>query len=373
MSKLLQDIEERTASAPTEPQRALLVALKAYHLPRFSRYDEARQLTIGLRKLYADGHEPPVLLWIMLAEAVLDICESLAGGAKDRIQRVVLLATAMRQTDVLEHALIWRALMEFNASDFERMAQSIKAALNGTARDQFLRARVCLLISMSHALCGRTAQAQHWSSAAHSAALAMGDRGTIEAILYNRAAMHIGWLRAQSCLRSVVDSEIAAAEAELSSAKNYFQITQHRSSARLLELCALRIDVLRGRYASAAERIGSFLTGGSYLRESFNPEVMRIEQLLCESFNGTPVAEAELNSSIEVVRFDELEVDERLVTAWMIVRLAEQQPNPALRPAAVSRYDLYLAAYQKTYSDLASSLEAFGSEPEALFSGTPLQ
>jgi hypothetical protein len=330
-------------------------------MPRYSLFTEARQLIEALRGAYGSGQLPRVLLWIMLAEGVLDFYEALEGRSRDRLQRARLLAGAFRQEDVASHAAAWLAMVAFNNSDFSQMHRFIDEALENFegGPDNFVRARVCMIASMCAALCGRSSEANAWSGAAHSRALKLGDRATIEAIQFNRTAMQLARLRVQACSRPLSTQEIASVEAELASAKSYFMLTQHRPTARLHDLCELRVSCLKGKYAETLAALDRFMQDDRYLRRSFNPDVLALERLFCQTQLKDVIESSRFLKVLDQVDFEELEPDERVIAAWMSLQVASEQRDPALLDSAQARLSFSQHVLEQTYAELNDWLNLF--------------
>jgi hypothetical protein len=361
MSKLLLDIDRRIGDAQSDNERGLWLAQKAYHLPRFSQFDEARELVRRLRSRFADGQQPAILLWIMLAEGTLELYANVEGNARDRILRAQLLAKALGHHQVLAHASAWKALLDFNVSDFESMLLSLKQSLATGELDRFVQARLCLLLSTCHLICGDTAAAGEWRARAHKHALTLGDRGLIEAILYNQAACHIGLLRYLACKGPLDPGELRLVEGELATARNYFQLTQGKSTDRALDVCALRVDLLSGRYVEAIKKIDDLLLGGPFLKESFSPELLALERLFSAAMSGGKVERQSVIEVVAQVEFETLGVDERVVAAWVVAELVKLGELTELAEAANARLELFANVYDHVHAKLSDDLKQFES------------
>ena len=365
MSRMLEEIDTNIKNAPSEEIRAEWQAKRACYLVRVSRYAEARQLISWLRPRYRTGHVPTVLIWIMLAEGLLLMYEAMSIEAADRIQRAQLLAKAIGHKELLSNTSVWRALVEFNSSDFQRMAQSLRLAAENMGESRLVQSRVALIISQCYLLCGDWEAANRWGSMTQLNATKLGDQGTIEAMLYNRAAMHIGRLRAEACVRAIDESEVKAVEYELASARNYFRPTQHLETARLLDLCAARLLLLQKRFSEADEAMSVLRGGGAFPKWNFSPDLMDLERLYCVSRVHGAINESQLADAVDALALEELEVDERLVASWLIREIATVVSGGQHVSDAETRLAAFRQAYVATYSELRTELDRF-ERPEFL-------
>jgi hypothetical protein len=162
-------------------------------------------------------------------------------------------------------------------------------------------------------------------------ALAAGDQATVEALIYNRAAFALAWLRAQTCIGPVDELALDRVGREIASAKNYQVLTGVVAFADFTRLWQARVELLRGHFQAAID--------------SFDRSLVDLEVAYCLARLGRieeAIARCASTSSFDVAGLHE---DEQLVIAWLRDQLG--------------RMDSRLADPKTTYDDLERAKRLF--------------
>jgi len=361
MSLLLSRLEARLAEATHVEDRAVLNARMASYLARIGRFDEAASLAGALRAEFADGRSAKASAWLMWTEGVLHYYSDLSPKALDRVARSQLLALALRDSDLAALSSAWKAHIEFENSRFSAMADSVKLTLMHIAPENHSAiTRLCMVVADALFLAGDNANAQRWFMRGRESALSDGDQASIEALVYNRAAFRLAWLRAQRCIREVSPDETAALRREVESAMNLQYLTQVRALPELVKLCDARATILDGKYREAITKLSAIQgRAGSFARYNFSEPFLALEIAYCQSRLGEIEATKSIADEVQGVVFDELDTDEQLVAAWMRREMAAKNEGlGSLQNAeeqlaiATDAYLAWLASIEKSIEDL---------------------
>jgi tetratricopeptide (TPR) repeat protein len=361
MSQLLQRLErELRSSQPGSIRHAELTAQRAGYLARVGRFDEAKQAVAELRKVFGDGHSGPVTVWIMLAETLILYYESLQPGAMDRVKRAQFLSQLMQDRPLIALTSAWKANVEFETSRFDDMFASlsaVRAHLQPT--DHAAGARFSMVLLNLFMNCGEFEAAQKWFMRCREHALSEGDQATIEAMLYNRAAYRMAWLRAQSCFGKLGDAEITQTQLELSSSRNYHDIVQVKGLADLLDLCEARVHVLAGSYEKAISALESIRTSKQFASHNFNQRLIDLEIAYCHLGLGNIDAALKSFAAVADLDMPSLDVDEQLRASWMLNVLAGADPRFGDAKATQAQFDATAAAYHRMIDTLKVGLQDY--------------
>ncbi|MBX3637950.1 MAG: hypothetical protein KF683_21475 [Rubrivivax sp.] len=355
MSLLLSRLEAQLAEAAHVEERAVIAARMAGYLARVGRFDEASSLVAALREQFADGQCARASAWLMWAEGVLHYYSDLSPRALDRVARSQLLALALRDSDLAALSSAWKAHIEFETSRFSAMAGSLKLALIHVSPANYSAlTRLCMVVADALFLTGDNANAQRWFMRGRDSALSEGDQASIEALVYNRAAFRLAWLRAQRCLRDVSREETAALRHEVESAKNLQELTQVRALSEMVKLCDARATILDGKYEEAVAKLSAVQgLAGSFAGYNFSEAFLTLEIAYCQSRLGAVEAAKSISNEVQGDTFGELDTDERLVAAWMRKEMATM--NECLGSLQIA--DEQLAIASRAYSAWVASIE----------------
>ena len=340
MSQLLLRIDERLHVETDPIQRAELIARQAGYMARVGGFTDARAKIAELRKVFSDGRSGRVTAFIMLAEGLVLHYEKLGTSAADRIARAQLLGQAMSDREVIAIASAWRAHLEFEDSKFELAARSIRLALqNAEAEDHATRARCAIVLFNAFALCGKRKESQYWFLTGRDHALKLGDQASLDALLHSKAVFGVAWLRSQTCKGNVDSALMTMARAEISSARNLQNLTRVEAHANYINLCDARLQIMEGNFQSAKDLLMLIRNDGPYPSGHFSQSLIDLEIAYCDCRLNRMEAAVEVFNSVLPGSLDSLDVDDRLVAAWMTLELAKVSVRSALVDDAKKQLD----------------------------------
>lgn len=359
MSKLLQRLEAQLAEAGTEEARAVVSARTAAYLARVGRFDEAAEHIAALRGQFGDGRVPLATAWLMWAEGVLHYYSELSPRALDRVARSQLLALAMRNAELASVTSAWKAHIEFETSRFEAMGQSLDLAIQHAApENRSAVTRLSMVIADALFISGDHTNAQRWFMRGRDSALSEGDQASVEALVYNRAAFRLAWLRAQRCLREVSRDETSALRLEIESAKNLQDLTQIRALPDMVRLCDARAATLDGRYEAAVEKLANVRgAAGPFAPYNYSEGLVALETAYCQARLGDVESARLIMDQLQAVNFSQLDADDQLVAAWMRREMAAVSNRLGSIEQAAEQFRTASEAYSCWLASIVSAVD----------------
>ena len=348
-------IEEQLLNESDPQRRAELEARRASYLARVGRFQEAGETIANIRKTFGDGRSGRVTALVMLAEALLMYYEKLAPGAADRVARAQLLGHAMKDREIVALASAWRGFLEFEDSKFESAFRSVQQACeNATAEDHSAWTRSAIVVSLGFALCGQVADGQYWFLEGRNHAVKEGDQASIDALLYNKASFGVAWLCAQRCKGHVDQAALKLARMELASARNLQGLAGVRAHSSYIDLSEARLNLIEGQYETALATLDAITRAGPFPTGHFNSSLLALEVAFCHASLGRMDIAMNAFSQSDPESLSALDVDDRLVAAWMASEL--------------SRLDSRFGDVSERASALAASIEEHDAAVSSLIS-----
>ena len=362
MSQLLLRIDERLLVETDPTQRAELIARQAGYMARVGRFAEARAKIVELRQVFADGRSGRVTAFIMLAEGLVQHYEQLGSSAADRIARAQLLGQAMRDREVVAITSAWRAHLEFEESKFELAARSIRLALqNAESDDHATHARCAIVLFNAFALCGKRKASQYWFLSGRDHALKLGDQASVDALLHSKAVFGVAWLRSQSCKGNIDAALMTTARAEISSARNLQNLTRVAAHANYINLCDARLQIMEGNFQSAKDLLMLIRNEGPYPSGHFNQALTDLEIAYCDCRLNRKEAAVGIFVQMLPESLGSLDVDDRLVAAWMTFELSKSDVQSRFADdakkqlvGAIGEYDALLERLGELFAEFAA-------------------
>jgi len=143
------------------------------------------------------------------------------------------------------------------------------------------------------------------------------------------------------------------------SAKNYQDISKLASLPDHLVLWDARLKILEADYAGAQSQLVGIRDSDRFASHNFSRSFIDLEIAYCEAMLGDLTAIQSLPISSAEFAFENFDVDEQLVAAWMKVRLADLNGHLFNREAAQLRVDQCAHSYQSMMDRLADQLTDF--------------
>jgi tetratricopeptide (TPR) repeat protein len=360
MAQILDRIE-RQLSLEVEPvARAVLIARKGIYLSRVGRFDEARCVIAELRSHFGSGQSARVTVWIMLLEGVCYLYENINPAAIDRVNRAQFLGLATKDKALISITSAWKAHLEFENSNYIGMVEALKAAIeNATEDDNDANARYSMVLADALFFCGDRKLAQLWFMRSRDHAIKAGDQATIEALLYNRAAFSIAWLRCERCFSRVDPNEVSLVRLEVSSARNFQAMTKITAFGNLISLCDARLLIIESQFASAIAALELVRNSGPFASYNFDQDIVDLEVAYCQLMLGRSDEALKTFSKIRGNDLSGLDLDDRLVVAWLRSEMSRLDVRFGDNTEQTRRLEVLRGDYSVFRSDLQSLLAQF--------------
>jgi tetratricopeptide (TPR) repeat protein len=193
VSRLIERLDAQIAQAEGVFERECLKARRASALARHGQFAEARFSLAGLRSQSQRLRNPVLSAWVALIDGLIEHCESLSPGAREKFRRAHELASTAGDVELHALCAAWLAIADFNASDVEAtVAHAREAVRLAPADSHAARARVALVIGSAWRVAGNDACALPWYKTARQHATAEGDVSLVSVLLHNIAAFQVG-------------------------------------------------------------------------------------------------------------------------------------------------------------------------------------
>lgn len=356
MSQLLLKIDSELRSAVTPSDRGKLLARKSAYLARIGKFEDSKSIVYELRKDFGNNRSSNVTIWIMLTEGIIHYYENLGLEAHDRIARAQLLSASIGDQELAATTSAWRAHLEFERSDFRAMAASIESAFKFmTLENLAAQTRVSMVLSDCHFLCGDRAGGQKWFLRSRDTALKEGDQASIEALLYNKAAFALAWLRSQRCFGPIASDQLSLLRLELASARNLQDMAGINALSHVVHLCEARLLLLEEKYEEGISKLQSVRNAAPYGEYNFNQSLIDLEIEYCRH----RLDQSETKSSQPTWDFDALDIDEQMIAAWMVSEIYSDSTEAGDVEKIGSRFSEKKIGYARTLAELRSILSTF--------------
>ena len=322
MSQLIERLKELARKEPVLLKRVEYEARLAANEARIGAFEVAHRRLDKLRASHSGTSSSGATVWIMFAEAILNLYQDLGPGVLDRLQRVFLLSRSLGDLRLAALTAAWKAHVEFEHSRYDEMRDSIAHAHTSLDADEFEgRTRLAIVLSNAFWHAGDPQNAGMWFSAGRRSAIESGDRVSIEALQYNKASFSLAYYRVESCRRDITADELQLLIGEISTARNLQALTQFVALANHVELWSARLAMLRGEWATAIDLLSVARHRPPYLPHNFSQELVELELAYCHwRLNDVFAAQAALDKA-KSLHIDELDLDERIVANWFLRQL----------------------------------------------------
>lgn len=361
MTQILARLRRDLDCSVDPVNRAELSAQIAAYLARVGKFEEARQLVNTIRQHFGQGQSGRVTVWLMLAEGLIQHYEGLNPIALERIRGAQVLGLAMGYSTIVALASAWKAHIEFERSDFKEMFTSLHLATKNVGADEHdAQARLAMVLSNAFLIAGNREQGHLWFKHGHRHAVENGDQASIDALLYNRAAFLLARLRTLNCKETVSLSDIASVRMEVASATNLqalLRVTALQDHVRLLDA---RLQLLETKFESAIAALQAVRGAGPFAPHNFDQKFIELEICYGQMMLGeTDAAVAHLPTN-KVSEFSSLDIDERVVAAWMMRTMAEVDSRIGDYADFSVEFENLWSAYSDMCESLSTELARFG-------------
>lgn len=359
MSDLLKALDAKLARARSIVERGELGAQKAIVLTRMGEFDPARALILELRRSSDIAQSVRLTCWIMIAEGLIYFFDGFQLQADDRMVRAQFLSKSAGDFRMLALASAWRAHIEFERSQFSNMGLSLRTAISRAAVDEHdTRARAAMVMSNASALCGDFSGATRWFHEGRQHAQMDGDRLSVDALIFNRAAQNVATVRVQHCFGEFDPPDLAALRLDIESARNLEALIGKTTRAEHLKLAHAHMLMLEKRYDDAIEELKNVDDSSKFASFNFNHSLRAIELAFCYSKVGHFQEAKDWLETVKLGFRDGLDVDVVLLIDWMVDGIRNE--NIEIPMNVDVGYDLVAAenSYREMCALLRKSLDS---------------
>jgi hypothetical protein len=360
MNEFLERLLTELPQTHDPDRRAELLARIAGIRARLGDFDGAKRNIEELRAIYGDGRSGVVTVSINLAEGLVHHFGTFRPQALDRFNRAQVLSVAMKYDAGVALSSAWKANYHFEFEEYGEMARCLLLATqHASAEDHDALTRLGMVLFNAFTMLGNKKAAQHWFMRTKDAASSNRDRSSIEALLYNKAAFSITRARAEHCLCPVSHDDLRSIRMDALSAKNYQDLSKLASLPEHLVLWDARLKILEGDYSGAQSLLVAIRDSERFASHNFSKSFIDLEIAYCQGMSGDLTFARSLPLSSTEYAFEDFDVDEQLVAAWMKVRLADLDETLIDREVTQAKLDQRAQAYQGMMNRLADQLGAF--------------
>lgn len=325
MSELLYRLRHELDSLSEPAARAEVIARIAAVHARSGNFDEARSAINTIKEQFGRGESGRVTVWKMIAEGLVFHYENLSPAALERIGGALVLGRAMKYPAVIALAAAWKAHIEFERSHFVKMADSLSTALQFVGpNDHDTHTRIAMVLANAFMVCGDRAQMQSWFMRGRDHAVKNGDRVSVEALQYNKAAFATAWARVSSCVAPVSTEELSLLRGEVNSARNLQELARIAALSGHIRLIHARLLMLEAQYGLAIEALNEVRITEPFASHNFHQSYIDLELQYCAVRLGGSDCSMAYRSADVLQQFIGLDIDERIVASWMLAEIAEK-------------------------------------------------
>lgn len=362
MSKLLSGLDAEIAKTTDEVKRGELVARKAGYLARLGSFDEAQALLQQLRAQFGQGQSPRVSIWLMLAEGLLHTFREMSDEGADRIMRAHALAGATRDRALIAATSAWRAFTQSERSEFKGMVRSLDTAFaNSSSDDHEVLARLYMILANARMSIGERAEAHDLYMYSRHHALECGDQATIDALIYNKAAFMLAWLRARKALGDEDSELLRQLRVELNSAKTYQQMVGVSAFSNFVYLWEARLLLLGDEFPAAIQAFERVRLMQPFAKYNFHQSLVDLEIGYC-LLRMNRLAEAEERARPALASdLSGLHDDDKLFAAWIRWKLTEAIPSLGEPPIRMNALHAARNEFLAGCDELRAALSLLGA------------
>jgi tetratricopeptide (TPR) repeat protein len=264
----------------------------------------------------------------MLAEGLLHTFREMSDEGADRIMRANVLASATRDRALIAATSAWRAFAQSERSEFKGMARSLDTAFaNSDSDDHEVLARLYMILANARMSVGDRAAAHDLYMYSRHHALECGDQATIDALMYNKAAFALAWLRARMCFGESNVEQLRQLRMELASAKTYQQMVGVAALSNFVYLWEARLLLMTEEFEAAIGALRAARSMQPFARYNYHVSLVDLEVGYCLlKLNRNDEAAQAVREALDH-DLDDLHDDDKLVAAWIRALLFEALPH----------------------------------------------
>lgn len=242
------------------------------------------------------------------------------------------------------------------------MVRSLNDAFaNSESEDHEVLARLYMTLANARMSVGDRVVANELYMYCRHHALECGDQATIDALMYNKAAFALAWLRARNCTDQCSPELLRQLRLELASAKTYQQMVGVQALNNFVFLWEARLLLLAKEFDSAIAALRSVRSMHPFAHYNFHESLIDLEIGYCLVQQGHLELAATQASSALGVDLNGLHDDDKLVAAWARLKIIEAVPASGDVKSATAILKAVSEEFEAGCNDLRVALDGLGS------------
>ena len=254
MSTVFDRLEARILAAADEREQSLARAEHACYLARAGQFGVARRIAGELREQAGNNLSLNLGIWLNILDGLIAYFEFLDPLARNKLRAAQALAVAGKNQRLAALASAWLAHVELDLGNFAAFRNALQMYFDWaieSGEDAALRAHMTVANALMHV--GRRSEAQLDYEIARRCAVNIGDEIAIGALMYNRAAFALSFVRFQGVAGIAFDEDwFKYISMEVESAKTFQFATGVDALTSQMLCCYGEALLLLGRHAEAA-------------------------------------------------------------------------------------------------------------------------
>ncbi len=251
-ARLIERLDAQIAQAEGVFERECLKSRRASALARHGQFPEARFALAGLRSQSQRLRNPVLSAWVALVDGLIDHCESLAPGARDKFRRAYDIAGAAGDAELHAMCAAWLATSDFNASDVDAtVAHAAEAIRVAPADCHAARSRASLIVASAWRVAGDDTRAIPWYKVARQHAALEGDVSLVSVLLHNVAAFQAGRISLDDAFGRADPADAQRVLLETESTGNYDAGIGNAQLVAEVPLLRAQLMIVLGQYDAA--------------------------------------------------------------------------------------------------------------------------
>ncbi|MBL8348029.1 MAG: hypothetical protein JNN03_21525 [Rubrivivax sp.] len=235
------------------------------------------------------------------------------------------------------------------------------AFANSSSEDHEVLARLYMTLANAWMSVGDRVVANELFMYSRHHALECGDQATIDALMYNKAAFALAWLRARTCLDERDPELLRQLRLELASAKTYQQMVGVSALNNFVYLWEARLHLLADEFEAAIAALHAVRSMQPFARYNFHESLVDLEIGYCLVRQGHFSLAATQVSSAMDVDLGGLHDDDKLVAAWTRLKILEAVPELGDARSASDTLNVLRNEFVASCEDLRVALNGLGS------------
>jgi hypothetical protein len=304
----------------------------------------------------------------MLSEGILAFFEDLDPSAYDRFRRAYALSVSIGDCDLQALTSAWMAHIEFNERRYSAMVSSANHCLAIYPRGSTAaHSRLLMVLANANLYAGNVSKANTHFERARSIAVTDGDRATVGAIVYNRAALMLNNFRLQAFVDVGESIDLSFLSVAVESSTAFQGITENRSLVELPIMNQARLAMIRGDFSYALAAIDGIRNSEYRHRGGAKDPLLDIEYATCLAKTGDIDRAADIMYGTDFSRYAELDNDDQIIFFSQLIGVCQD----TRRNSPIEDSHILMQSAISRFTDELSALRGAVVSMNSLFDGSP--